>query len=283
MITSTKDWPRYHTDCDCGKRLGFISNKPPGDSIEVICECYQVHALQISDTPGKYRYRTQAKTELIRHEILHTFADIPMRMTVRQVYYQLVVKGAVDKTDAGYNQVQRQLLRMRQEGIIPYNLISDSSRRFYQIQAYNGMEEAVTDWLHYYRLDVWKNIDAHVEIWLEKEALSGIFTEVTDEFNVPLYVAKGFTSESFAFTAANQIKQIGKPTYIYIFSDHDPSGVLLSDTIIKKLNSFGVDPHCERVGLTKKQIEENNLPTRHTKKSNHSVHKQTLTDILGHT
>jgi len=143
---------------------------------------------------------------------------------------------------------------------------------------------------------------------------------------VPLYVAKGFTSDSFAFTAANHIKQIGKPTYIYIFSDHYPSGLLLSDTIVKKIRSFGVNPHCERVALSKQQVEEYNLPTRPTKKSSHSrgftgesteldalhpkvlkelirdciyrhisphdiknikmeeaVHKQTLTDILGHT
>ena len=82
----------------------------------------------------------------------------------------------VDKTEAGYNQVQTQLLLMRQEGIIPYFLVSDSSRRFYQIQSHNGLEEAVDDCLHNFRLNVWKNIDAHVEIWLEKEALSGIFT-----------------------------------------------------------------------------------------------------------
>jgi len=270
MVIVKNDWPRYKTTCDnCEKKISFTSNKPASDIVEVICECYHIWALRIPDDPGKYRYKTQAKIEIIRHEILATFADIRMRMTVRQVYYQLVTRNEVDKTEAGYNRVQSQLLLMRQEGLIPYTLVSDSSRRFYQVEAFNGLEDAVTSWLHYYRLDVWKNIDAHVEIWLEKEALSGIFTEVTDEFNVPLYVTKGFTSDSFAFTAANQIKRINKPTYIYIFSDHDPSGVLLSDTIIKKLKAFGVDPHCERVGLTKEQIEDLNLPSRPTKKSTH--------------
>jgi len=56
-----------------------------GDSIEVICESYEVHALGIPDTPGKYRYKTQANTESIRQEILSTFADIQMQMTMRQV------------------------------------------------------------------------------------------------------------------------------------------------------------------------------------------------------
>jgi len=92
MITSTKDWPRYYTTCDCKNRLGFISNKPPGDSIEVICECYEIHRLEIPEAEGKHRYRSQAKTEQLRCAILEIFAGIKMRMTVRQVYYQLVVK-----------------------------------------------------------------------------------------------------------------------------------------------------------------------------------------------
>jgi len=159
---------------------------------------------------------------------------------------------------------------MRQEGVVPYFLISDSSRRFYQVESHNGLEEAVTDWLHHFRINVWKNTDTHVEIWLEKEALSGIFTEVTYQFDVPLFVTKGFTSDSFAFIAADHIKRIGKPTHIYIFSDHDPSGEMLSDTIIKKIRSFGVDPHFERAALTEEQVREYNLPGRYTKKSNHS-------------
>jgi len=247
-----------------------MTNNPPNSTIDVICECYEISSLITPiDVSSKYRYKTQPQTELLRHEILRTIAEIKMEMTVRQVYYQLVVKNAVEKTEAGYNQVQRQLLLMRREGIIPYFLISDSSRRKYQIQSHNGLEDAATDMIHHYRLNVWKDLDVYVEIWLEKEALSGIFTDVTYEFDVPLCVTKGFASDSFIFRSANYIKHVGKETFIYIFSDHDPSGLLLADTIGEKLNSFGVDPHCERIGLTKKQIDELNLPTRPTKKSTH--------------
>jgi len=270
MITSEKDWPRYEATCyHCEKLISFISNKPAGDILEAICECYEIRALELQPSDDKYRYSTQPSTELLRHEILRTIADIKMEMTVRQVYYQLVVKDAVEKTEAGYNQVQRQLLLMRREGLIPYFLISDSSRRKHQLQSHNGLEDAATDMIHHYRLNVWKDLDVYVEIWLEKEALSGIFTDVTYEFDVPLCVTKGFASDSFIFRSANYIKYIGKPTYIYIFSDHDPSGLLLADEIGRKLRSFGVDPHCERIGLRPEQVAELGLPSRPTKKSSH--------------
>ncbi len=270
MITSEKDWPRYNCKCHCGKQLCFMSNNPPCSTIDVICECYEIsHLITPTDDSSKYRYRTQPKTELLRHEILCTFSEIEMEMTVRQVYYQLVVKNALEKTEAGYGQVQRQLLLMRREGLIPYFLISDSSRRKYQIQSHNGLEDAATDMIHHYRLNVWKDLDVYVEIWLEKEALSGIFTDVTYEFDVPLCVTKGFASDSFIFRSANYIKHVGKETFIYIFSDYDPSGLRIADDIGKKLKSFGVDPHIERIGLTKEQVDELGLPTRPTKKSTH--------------
>jgi len=239
--------------------------------VDAICECLRLNPFVIpQESISKHRYRTQAKTAKIRSNILSTFTEIKRVMTVRQVYYRLVIRGIVDKTDGGYDKVQVQLKNMRQEGLVPYSLVSDPSRSWYQLDSHNSLENAVTGWLHNYRLDIWKDLDCHVEIWLEKEALSGIFREVTYEFDVPLFVAKGFTSESFAYTAAEHIKQIGKPTFIYIFSDHDPSGHDLSDTIIKKIRSFGVDPHFERAALTEEQVREYNLPTRYTKESTHS-------------
>jgi len=292
MITSEKAWPKYSTICDCGKEIAIMSNKPGGDSLEVICECYEIIHLKLPESNDRYRYKSQEKTEFIRQSILKVFNEIQMRMTVRQVFYQLVTKGVVDKTEAGYSKVQTQLLKMRQEGLVPHKLVSDSSRRYYQLTSYNSLPEAVDSWLHYYRLNVWKEIDAHVEIWLEKEALTGVFQEVTFEYDVPLYVTKGFTSDSFAYNASQQIKEIGKPTYIYIFSDYDPSGVLLSDTIEKKIKSFGINPSFERVALSKQQVEEFDLPTRATKKSTHlksfkdesteldALHPATLKEII---
>ena len=190
-------------------------------------------------------------------------------MSVRQVYYQIVINGDVEKTDNGYRRVQRQLLLMRQEGILPHSLIVDSSRSYYKSESYNSLKEATDRLLRRYKVDTWKNTNAYVEIWLEKEGLAGIFREVTDEFDVPLYPTKGFTSETFVYEAAVYIMSQSKPAFIYIFSDHDPSGEELSDTIIKKMKAFGVDAYFERIALTTQQIEYYNLPTRYTKKTTH--------------
>ena len=49
-------------------------------------------------------------------------------MTVRQVFYQLEMSGVVKKTEAGYRQVQKQLLVMRREGLLGWKFITDGTR-----------------------------------------------------------------------------------------------------------------------------------------------------------
>ena len=62
-----------------------------------------------------------------------------------------------------------------------------------------------------------------------------------------------------------------KESYIYQFGDHDPSGVLIPQTIERRLDEMCQQldcpaPYVERVALTEAQILEHNLPTRPTKR-----------------
>ena len=59
---------------------------------------------------------------------------------------------------------------------------------------------------------------------MEKDALSGVLYDVTREFDVPLMVTRGYPSLTFMHSAADKINEINKPTHIYYFGDHDPSG-----------------------------------------------------------
>ena len=65
----------------------------------------------------------------------------------------------------------------------------------------------------------------YVEVWCEKDALAGVLMEETEVYDVPLMVARGYSSISFLHSAAMAIKAIGKPAYIFHFGDLDPSGV----------------------------------------------------------
>ncbi len=198
-------------------------------------------------------------------------ADAPM--TVRQVFYQLVGRGVIAKTESEYNNVVVRLLaRMRLEGRIPWSWITDGTRWMHKSVRYGSVEEALEATRQHYRRDYWRELDEYVEVWLEKDALAGVLFRVTDEWGVPLMVTRGFASLSYVHNAAETIERVGKPTHIYYFGDYDPSGVEIDRNLERRLREFAPysEIHFERVAVRREQIEEFDLPTRPTKRgANH--------------
>jgi hypothetical protein len=135
--------------------------------------------------------RSKAEIEAIRnatHDLLA--ADHPM--TVRQCFYALTVRGAIEKTEGEYNgTVVRLLTQMRRDGVIPYPWISDNTRWMRKPTTYRGIADFLQRTSHFYRRDLWENADTYVEIWCEKDALAGVILEETAAFDVPRTQQKG--------------------------------------------------------------------------------------------
>ena len=256
----------------CGKQSVIKSNQPAGCYEPFICECYKTALLQVPEhIKGKYLYKTRIETLRLQNDIVDTIEDIEAEMTLRQIYYRLVAAG-YPKEDEFYKRVKRTLLDMRERGTLPYGLIADNSRSFYKPRTYSSLEGMLKAQQSFYRKDFWEGQRIHLEIWLEKEALRNVFWDVTDHYQVPLYVTKGLSSVSFVYAASEEIKRIDKPTVIYFFSDYDPSGLVLTRAIERRMREFDVvDAEFIRGGLTRDQIDEYQIETRKTKPSKHSA------------
>lgn len=191
-------------------------------------------------------------------------------MTVRQVFYQLVSRGAIAKSEAEYKgTVCRLLANMRRDGTIPYDWLSDNTRWMRKPDTYSSLMQGLRTMQHWYRRDLWAELDVYVEVWLEKEALAGVLCQVTEEWDVPLMVTRGYPSLSFLHSAGETIRDIGKPTHLYYFGDRDPSGVDIPRVVEASIREFApkVELHFEVVAVTEEQIEAMSLPTRPTKKT----------------
>jgi hypothetical protein len=84
--------------------------------------------------------------------------------------------------------------------------------------------------------------------WLEKDALSGVAYQVINEDDDGLHVARGFSSLSSLAESALDIREIGKPTFIWRLGDHDPSGRSVGAKIEQTLRRMGAAIHFERLG-----------------------------------
>ena len=134
-------------------------------------------------------------------------------MTVRQVFYQATVKGLVEKSEAGYAKVQTDLTLMRRDGELPYDWLVDNTRMMRKPRSVSSIKQALDDTARLYRKNLWADADCYVEIWLEKDALSGVVYPVTSLYDAPLMVARGYASLSFLHEAADYIGSLEVPTY----------------------------------------------------------------------
>ena len=109
-----------------------------------------------------------------RAEALLDIAEAMQPCTVRQVFYQATVRGLVEKTEAGYAKVQRQLADLRRAGELPWHWIADNTRWQRKPRTWDSLEDALENTARTYRRSLWTDAAAYVEIWLEKDALAGV-------------------------------------------------------------------------------------------------------------
>lgn len=215
----------------------------------------------------KRQRRTKAEMEAFR-EAIYSLLDAFNPMTVRQVFYQLVAQGVIQKTEGMYDSVQQNLVDMRRQKIVPYKWISDNTRWMRKPDTYSSMRQMLMYSVRTYRRAVWDDQNAYVEIWCEKDALAGVIAEETYPYDVPLMVGRGFSSLTYLYNAAQNIEAQEKPTYIYYFGDHDPDGKLIPQVLERELRRLAPksEIHFTQAAITIEQIVELNLPTRPTKR-----------------
>jgi hypothetical protein len=224
--------------------------------------------------PIKRPRRSRTDVDAIKRAILDVIgADPPM--TVRQVFYQLVSRGVIEKTEKEYQQtVIRLMTDMRLTGELRYSWVIDESRRRRITQTYDNVTEAIEATAKFYRRSALREAGEYLEIWCEKDALAGALWDATSEYDVPLMISRGMPSLTFLHGTAVEIYRAAeqeKETYIYQFGDWDPSGVPIPQSIERRLNEMCERFDCgapviERVALTEQHIAEFNLPTRPTKR-----------------
>lgn len=225
-------------------------------------------------SPIKRHRRSKAEVDILNHAIVDILNDYNP-MTVRQVFYRIVAKELISKDEKSYKVIQRLLLLLRARGVIPYEYIADLTRWMRKPRTYSDADSMLQLTISTYRKSLWQRQPAYVEIWLEKDALAGIVYDITDKFDVPLMVVRGFSSVTFLHEAALAYRDIGKPVYIYHLGDYDPSGILINESKEKGLRKFagdGVEIYFEKIAVTPEQIVLYNLPLRPTKQSTHSRH-----------
>lgn len=233
--------------------------------------------------------RNQTKKEFLIQEAKKVISEYDIRLTLRQIYYRLVAKQLIENAVTNYKSLSKALVEARLSGEIPFSDMTDMTRRaitdvtrHYEGQIYIEEEfapEKIIEGTEYFgsslnylknndkefKLPRWNNQPIHTEIWLEKQALEGLFRTITDDKEVVLGTCRGYPSWDFLYSAAVRLKRIDKSIRIYYFGDFDPSGKDIYRFVQSAFRTFGISADFELVAITLKQIEEYDIPHAPTK------------------
>lgn len=219
-------------------------------------------------------------------------------LTLRQLYYQLVAAAVIPNADESYKRLGDTLGDARLAGEFDMDLLVDrgrNARPSKQHECKLDVDVALGEAGHYLQalphwsitVDRWFGQQNYVSVWVEKEALAGVFEKPCDDLGVGFFACKGYPSHSALWQWLQKLEeayQISKDpvtddegndldvlpideAVVLYFGDHDPDGWQIPRSAEETVNTLarvhGLDiPPIRfgRVALLMSQIKKYNPP-----------------------
>lgn len=184
-------------------------------------------------------------------------------LTLRQLYYQFVSRALIANKQTEYKRLGSVINDARLAGEIDWLAIEDRTRGVSQWAHWHDPASIVKQSAEQFEIDKWVTQPWSVEVWVEKEALAGVFHDVCAELDVPYLSCRGYTSQSEMWRAScrlHQAERAGRQTLILHFGDHDPSGIDMTRDIVDRLATFGSTVEVKRMALNMHQVAKYNPP-----------------------
>lgn len=199
-----------------------------------------------------------------------------MPLTLRQIFYRLVADCNYPNTSSAYCHLSKQLVQARKEGIVDKNMIEDRSRDFLGGDyGFSNIEDYLNSRFNeflsspkVYSRNMWNDQPEFVVVFVEKDALSRVLSNVADHYNVMTAVSRGYASYTYIIQIIERFP-IDKETTVLHFADHDPSGLDMTRDLQNRLSNYSLYPlriiQVERIALSYDQVHDFNLSPNPTK------------------
>lgn len=219
------------------------------------------------------RFRFKPETlELIDkiNSVIDEYVNEGFKLTVRQLYYQLVARDYIPNNERSYKQITGVINDARLAGVMDWDMIEDRTRAFERRNHWDNPGQILNAVASQYHQDLWERQPTRAFVIIEKEALASVFEGVCHEMDVPMLAARGYPSVSvlreFAVNDIIPAAQNGQDVLLLHFGDHDPSGIDMTRDLLERLELFtddfmeGQTLSLERIALNMDQVRKYKPP-----------------------
>jgi len=175
------------------------------------------------------------------NSIIEEYQELDLVLTLRQLYYQLVSRDIIANQVKEYAKLSGLLKEGRMAGIVDWDAIEDRLRKPSKPSEWDSSKSILDACIDQYEKKRMEGQANYIEVWVEKDALSGVLSRVTEKYHIPIMVNRGYSSASAMFDAFNRFKaaklngQLNKVLYL---GDYDPSGLDMIRDIEKRIDEF---------------------------------------------
>lgn len=232
----------------------------------------------IDKEKGLFNYWETTAKEVFEKidEVVNEYIMMGIKLTNRQLYYQLVGRDYIPNADEVYKRICTFLTDSRYGGLIDWEAIEDKDRIPEKHSEWENINSLVDSAISSYRLPRWEDQDYYVELYCEKKAGISVLQPIANKWHIYFGFNKGYSSASAMYDLAKRIEEQideGKKAVILYFGDHDASGLDMVRDITDRITEFltkgdrgfeewFVEENLEivPVALTMEQIEKYNPP-----------------------
>jgi len=198
------------------------------------------------------------------NQIITDYTAQGFQLTLRQLYYQLVSRDIIPNKQTEYKRLGSIVNDARLAGMIDWLAIEDRTRNLQKLRNWQSPAQVVSEGAHQFHVDMWLGQKYRPEVWIEKDALVGVIEPTCDEFDVPFFSCRGYTSQSEMWVGARRLamyaRRGGQTPVIFHLGDHDPSGKDMTRDITERLAMFMGGTRLERLALNMDQVREYEPP-----------------------
>ena len=183
-------------------------------------------------------------------------------------------RDIIPNKQSEYAKLSTLLTKGRMAGVVDWDAIEDRLRVPEKPGEWDSPKELIETYAQYFRRERMEGQEVYIEVWVEKDALSGVLKRVTEKYGINLMVNRGYSSTSAMHDAYQRVEEAmeeEKKVVILYLGDHDPSGIDMIRDIKDRMDTFSeTELHTDwfkvkRIALTPEQIEEYNPPPNPTK------------------
>lgn len=221
--------------------------------------------------------------EIARQEAEDYYNKHGTSLTLRGLFYILVSKNVIPNTVNSYKRLSAVLAEARYNGVFPWYLLRDSTRRFHYLETSTNyptrpltaeeLRSIIEDYIRSYTnvsVNPWDDQNHRIIVVVEKEALGDLVTrfieEVWEHGVYQVRVIRGYDSATDLHDLANAISYIpeNQTPVVLQLGDFDPSGEDIVRDFRERLMmlSHRRDIVFEKVAVTIDQIASLQLPCR---------------------